>query len=76
MAFGPVVEVMSGITNMLGYGPDELRNSAMALVDPIGGTHAVAAIAMALQERKTAAKGSGLSFLCMDAVCILAVPGW
>ncbi len=51
VAFGPTVEVMSGFTSMMGYGPDEPRNTAMALMDPVTGTHAVAAVLTALRKR-------------------------
>ncbi|MEM7217198.1 MAG: CoA transferase [Pseudomonadota bacterium] len=54
VAFGPTVEVMSGLTAMMGYGPDEPRNTAMALPDPIGATHAAAAILSAVRQRDAA----------------------
>ncbi len=58
VAFGPVVEPMAGFTNMLGYGPKDLRNSAIALMDPFAATHAVAAVTSAL--RKRAETGCGM----------------
>ncbi len=58
VAFGPIVEPMSGLTQMLGYGPDSPRNSAMALMDPITGTHAYAAVVAALQRRNADGHGS------------------
>ena len=58
VAFGPVVEPMSGLTTMLGYSSEEPRNSAMALMDPIAATHAVAAIVSALRERQRTGHGS------------------
>ena len=51
VAFGPVIEPMCGLTNMLGYGPDSPRNSAIALMDPFAATHAVGAVCAALRER-------------------------
>ena len=57
VAFGPTVEPLSGLTNMLGYSPDEPRNSAMALMDPIGATHAAASVATALLQREQTGKG-------------------
>ena len=56
VAFGPTVEVMSGLTSMLGYGPDEPRNSAMALMDPTSASHTVGALLDALRG---AARGEG-----------------
>lgn len=57
VAFGPTVEPLSGLTNMLGYSPTEPRNSAMALMDPISATHAAASVTSALLRRKQTGKG-------------------
>ena len=35
VAFGPAVEAMSGLSDVMGYGPEEPRNTAMALMDPV-----------------------------------------
>ena len=58
IAFGPTVEPMSGLTSMLGYGPDEPRNSAIALMDPICATNAAAAVTHALRIREREGTGS------------------
>ncbi|MEM7079667.1 MAG: CoA transferase [Pseudomonadota bacterium] len=58
VAFGPTVEAMSGFTTVMGYGQDEPRNTAMALMDPVGATHAVAAVVTALQRREQTGRGS------------------
>lgn len=58
VAFGPVVEPMSGLTAMLGYAADEPRNSALAVMDPVGGTHAVAAVVAALRRRAQTGVGA------------------
>ena len=58
VAFGPTVEPMSGLTTMLGYTPEEPRNSAMALMDPIAATHAAAAVITALRRRKSSGDGA------------------
>jgi len=52
VAFGPTVEVMSGFTSMMGYSPDEPRNTAMALMDPVAATNATAAVLTALRQRQ------------------------
>ena len=57
VAFGPTVEVMSGLTHVLGYGPDEPRNTAVALMDPIAAVNAASAIVTALRERETTGRG-------------------
>jgi len=58
VAFGPTVEPMSGLTTMLGYTPEEPRNSAMALMDPIAATHAAAAVITALRQRRSDGHGA------------------
>jgi len=57
VAFGPVVEPMSGLSAMLGYSPAEPRNSALAVMDPVAGTHAVAAVVTALRQRQQTGSG-------------------
>ena len=58
VAFGPTVEVMSGLTHVLGYGADEPRNTAIALMDPIAALNAAGAIVTALREREATGQGS------------------
>ena len=58
VAFGPTVEPMSGLTAVMGYGPEEPRNTAMALMDPITAVNAAAAVIDALRRRERTGKGS------------------
>ncbi len=58
VAFGPTVEPMSGLTTVMGYAPDEPRNTAMAVMDPITATSAVAAVVDALRWRRRTGKGA------------------
>ncbi len=53
VAFGPTVEAMSGFTSVFGYSEAEPRNTAIALMDPISGTHCVAAVLTALHRKQT-----------------------
>ena len=57
VAFGPTVEVMSGLTHVLGYAPAEPRNTGMALMDPIAALNAAAAVVAALRERDASGAG-------------------
>lgn len=57
VAFGPTVESMSGFTSVMGYGAGEPRNTGMALMDPVAGVHAVAAVCAALRTRKARGRG-------------------
>ena len=58
VAFGPSVEPMSGLTTVMGYGPGEPRNTAMALMDPITGVSATAAVVNALRRLERTGKGA------------------
>ena len=58
VAFGPTVEPMSGLTSVMGYGPGEPRNTAMALMDPITAVNAAAAVVDALRRRERTGKGA------------------
>ncbi len=58
VAFGPTVEPMSGLTDVMGYGPDEPRNSAMALPDPVAAVSATAAVVTALRRRARTGQGA------------------
>ena len=52
VAFGPIIEPMSGLTGAMGYSPDEPRNSGVALVDPTSATSAAAALVTAIRRRR------------------------
>ena len=58
VAFGPTVEPMSGLTTIMGYGPDEPRNTAMALMDPITAVNAAGAVLHALRRRERTGEGA------------------
>ena len=51
VAFGPTVEPMSGLTSVMGYGPDEPRVTAMAMPDPTSAVSATVAVLTALRRR-------------------------
>jgi crotonobetainyl-CoA:carnitine CoA-transferase CaiB-like acyl-CoA transferase len=58
VAFGPTVEPLSGLTNVLGYGPGEPRCTSLALMDPIAALSAAAAVVTALRRRATTGAGA------------------
>jgi len=58
VAFGPSVEGLSGLTNVMGYSSAEPRNTAMALMDPITSVNATAAVLDALRRRERTGKGA------------------
>ena len=58
VAFGPSVEPMTGLGAVMGYSPDEPRNSAIALPDAIGGVSGAAAVVTALNRRRETGTGA------------------
>ncbi len=52
VAFGPIIEPMSGLTGAMGYSSEEPRNSGVALVDPTSATSAAAALVTAIRRAK------------------------
>jgi len=67
VAFGPIVEAMSGLTNVLGYSSQQPRNTAMALMDPISATAATAAITHALRQRQQSGEGARIEMSLHEA---------
>lgn len=66
-AFGPSVEPMTGLGAIMGYSPEEPRNTAMALVDAIGGVSAAAAVMTGLQRRRETGRGVFLELSLHEA---------
>ncbi len=56
VAFGPIIEPMTGLTAVMGYSKDEPRNPATALVDPISALSATTAVVTALRQRTRTGK--------------------
>jgi crotonobetainyl-CoA:carnitine CoA-transferase CaiB-like acyl-CoA transferase len=74
VAFGPAVEPMSGLTNVVGYGPDEPRNTAMALPDAVAGVNATAAVVTALRRRERTGQGAFVEMSLHEAGVALCGP--
>lgn len=51
VGFGPVIETMSGLASLSGYGDGEPFKTGISYCDPVAGTFAVAAVALGLGER-------------------------
>ena len=58
VAFGPTVEAMSGLADFMGYGSDEPRTTAMALMDAVAAVNAAAAVVKELRRRKVSGQGA------------------
>ncbi len=58
IGYGPSLEPMIGLTALMGYGDDEPRITATALVDPMAGVAAAAGTLTALERRDRTGLGS------------------
>ncbi len=67
VAFGPSVEPMTGLSAIMGYGPDEPRNTAIALPDAIAGVASAAAVVTALNRRKASGRGEMIELSLHEA---------
>jgi crotonobetainyl-CoA:carnitine CoA-transferase CaiB-like acyl-CoA transferase len=74
VAFGTTVEPMSGLSSLVGYGPDEPRNTAMALPDPVAGVNATAAVLTALRRRERTGQGAFVEVSLHEAAVALCGP--
>jgi len=67
VAFGPSVEPMSGLTNVMGYNKEEPFNTAMALMDPIAAVSLSAAVVTALRQRERTGTGAQVEMSLHEA---------
>ena len=74
VAFGPTAESMSGLATVMGYGPDDPRNTTMALMDPIAATHAAAALVDALRRRERSGRGMRVELSLHEAGVAFCAP--
>ena len=74
VAFGPAVEAMSGLSDVMGYGPDEPRNTAMALMDAVAAVSAAAGVVTALRRREKTGKGAFVEMSLHDAAVSFCGP--
>ena len=51
VGFGPVIETLSGLCSLTGYGDGEPFKTGISYGDPVAGTFAVAAVGLALKHR-------------------------
>ena len=57
VGFGPVIEMMSGLTSLTGYGDGEPYKTGISYGDPVAGTFAVSAVGLALKRRMATGEG-------------------
>ena len=57
VGFGPVIETLSGLCSLTGYGDGEPFKTGISYGDPVAGTFAVSAIGLALARRSMTGEG-------------------
>lgn len=61
VGFGPIIEQMSGLASLTGYGDDgEPYKTGVSYGDPVAGLAAAAAVALALIKRRKTGRGSAI----------------
>lgn len=73
VGFGPVLELMSGLTSLTGYADDpEPFKTGISYGDPVAGVHAVGAIVAALLQRRKTGEGAWLDLAQRQSLASLA----
>jgi crotonobetainyl-CoA:carnitine CoA-transferase CaiB-like acyl-CoA transferase len=69
VGFGPTIEQMGGLVALQGYEGGEPHRSGISYGDPVAGTVAAGAVAMALLHRERTGEGSYAVVPQRDAIC-------
>jgi crotonobetainyl-CoA:carnitine CoA-transferase CaiB-like acyl-CoA transferase len=73
VGFGPVIEMMSGLVSLSGYGDDgEPYKTGISYGDPVAGHQAVAAVVLGLIKRRRTGQGSVVDMAQRETGSILA----
>ncbi len=72
VGFGPVVELMSGLVSMTGYGDGEPYRAGVAYGDPVAGMAAVTAISLALLRRHRTGEGAIIDLAQRETTAAMA----
>jgi crotonobetainyl-CoA:carnitine CoA-transferase CaiB-like acyl-CoA transferase len=73
VGFGPVIELMSGLCSLTGYADeDEPFKTGISYGDPVGGTYAAGAVALALATRERSGKGAYIDLAQREGAALLA----
>ena len=77
VGFGPIIEMMSGLMSLTGYGDDGVPyKTGVSYGDPVGGLHAVAATALALLGRDGAGESRHIDLSQRETSSTLAGPAF
>jgi crotonobetainyl-CoA:carnitine CoA-transferase CaiB-like acyl-CoA transferase len=71
VGFGPVIELMSGLASLSGYGDGEPYKTGLSYGDPVAGTAGVAAIAMGLLALQQSGAGCHIDLAQRETAMVL-----
>ena len=71
VGFGPVIETMSGLASLTGYGDGEPFKTGISYCDPVAGTFAVAAVGLGLAARDQSGAGLWIDLAQREAAMTL-----
>ena len=71
VGFGPVIELSAGLSSLTGYGDGEPFKTGISYGDPIAGTAAVGAVALALLERERTGEGRHVDLAQLETAMVL-----
>jgi crotonobetainyl-CoA:carnitine CoA-transferase CaiB-like acyl-CoA transferase len=73
VGFGPVIEMMSGLVSLTGYlDGEEPFKTGISYGDPVGGTQAAGAVALALLQRHRTGRGTYIDMSQREGAAVLA----
>ena len=77
VGFGPIIEMMSGLMSLTGYGDDDVPiKTGISYGDPVGGLNAVAAVALALRARDRDGTGRHIDLAQRETASTMAGPAF
>jgi crotonobetainyl-CoA:carnitine CoA-transferase CaiB-like acyl-CoA transferase len=72
VGFGPVIEMMSGLVSLTGYGDGEPFKTGISYGDPVAGHEAVAAVVLGLIRRRRTGQGSVIDMAQRETGSVMA----
>jgi crotonobetainyl-CoA:carnitine CoA-transferase CaiB-like acyl-CoA transferase len=71
VGFGPVIEMLSGLASLTGYGDGEPYKTGISYGDPVAGTFAVSAVGLALKRRMATGEGIHIDLAQRETAAVL-----
>ena len=71
VGFGPVIEMLSGLASLTGYGDGEPFKTGISYGDPVAGTFAVSAVGLALTRRMATGEGIHIDLAQRETAAVL-----